>query len=73
MVKEWEEIQEEGTVHRYSDKHEKPGLAGGFTYRGASEYELGSMGSNSSSFRLAAIEISSWLNSSLKAQGAPDQ
>lgn len=27
------------------------------TYRGASEYELGSMGSNSSSFRLTAVEV----------------
>lgn len=40
-------------------------------YRGASEYELGSMGSNSSSFRLAAVEVRSRVRSSTGAQGVP--
>lgn len=31
-------------------------MKGCVTYRGASEYELGSMGSNSSSFRVATVE-----------------
>ena len=41
------------------------------TYRGASEYELGSMGSNSSSFRLAAVEVHSRVGSSTGTQGVP--
>lgn len=41
-------------------------------YRGASEYELGSMGSNSSSFRLATAEVGGRVGSSTGAQGVPD-
>jgi hypothetical protein len=48
------------------------GSQGVFTYRGASEYELGSMGSNSSSFRLTTVEVSDRSNFLLKAQEAPD-